>query len=729
MPQQKSKYPTGFEPDTKPEGFEPDVLQPATKGFMSTISDFIPQPVQDIWSFATKPLTDVPSRIGSSVAETIDPSNTAVADRGFFGPFIAGATEGIGNVISGLTSPLNLATLGAFKGAGTLSESAPTVARGLGLISKGLSAPVAATGATKVLDPELSLPERAFGVAELAGGIAGTRVKVPKPKARPPVIPEVIPEATTPTISQIDPSFFDRITPEPTKPGAFDPSTLNLAKRLETATQPIPGTPKFEGTQTYEGGYKGGRQRGLRRLASEIVEPQTIQQPIISRLLTKQELDPNIPVRERVIQPGETISKLREVVSAPKGLMSVDLPFMTSAAFRQASPLQFTSEWFKAWGTAARTYGSQSAFDSVQSKIQNHKYATPRYKPVYDAKGNIKAYKETPSYLETIGIRMSDMKQLTTREEQIASRLAEKLPWVKASNRSYIAFLNDLRINKLESLVEAFKESGRNPETDLVLGKQLANFINDATGRGKISIRLGKNRELDFENQAKILNDVLWSPRNLTSKIRFFNPNTYRSVDDPLIRKEYVKGLARTLTGWAALAGLAELAGAEVSKDPNSADFGKIKIGNTRIDPAGGSQQLLVAASRLTSGRFTSSSTGKQSEMGVGFKPRTRLSTAEEFMANKLSPVARFAYDLMNASESRPVSLTDRAVQMTLPMMTQDIIEAAEDDPALAALIAPLSSIGMGTQTYEPGSFGKPIFSDFMGQVLGVPQIKFGGRR
>jgi hypothetical protein len=188
----------------------------------------------------------------------------------------------------------------------------------------------------------------------------------------------------------------------------------------------------------------------------------------------------------------------------------------------------------------------------------------------------------------------------------------------------------------------------------------------------------------------------------------------------------------RTAGTWGAFAGLAEMAGAAVSKDSNSSDFGKIKIGNTRLDPGAGFQQILVLMSRLRpeslGGGFTSASSGKSRSYGEGYKPRTRLTVAQEFAANKLHPSAKFVYDLMNASTDKPFDVTEEIVQRATPMMISDIFEASEDSPELAALVGILSSAGIGTQTFEPGSFNKPVYSPFVNQVLGTPEMKYQGR-
>jgi hypothetical protein len=191
---------------------------------------------------------------------------------------------------------------------------------------------------------------------------------------------------------------------------------------------------------------------------------------------------------------------------------------------------------------------------------------------------------------------------------------------------------------------------------------------------------------------------------------------------------------------WTSFAGLAKMSGAKVNLDPTNSDFGKIRIGNTRIDPAGGMQQLMVFLAReapkaagqaggFKTGAFTSSSTNKTQEYGKGAFPKDRISVAEDFATSKLNPVYRLAYDLMRSSDKRPVHLADRAVQMVLPIMAQDIQDVMKEDPSLTKLIGTglLSSAGLGVNTYGKGErISDPVFTNSIEQFLGQPKGSLG---
>jgi len=452
-----------------------------------------------------------------------------------------------------------------------------------------------------------------------------------------------------------------------------------------------------------------------------------------SDLLHSEELTPDLPITKRAQKPEEQPGMLRQIVDAPMGAMSVDLPFISSAAFRQASPLAWTKAWGESWVKAAKAYGSEGAYDATMKEIMDSKLFKPRYQPSHNAKGEITGYKEKASIAEDLGLKMSDLKNFSRREEVSRSMLAEKLPggWgdlIKRSNRAYSAFLNWTRAKTLEKLISEQKWAGN--ENDVTIAKGLAEFINDATGRGSLKFQGPKGSQLNLERSAPFVRNALWSPRLLASRLKFLNPYTYTNAP-PEVRQQYINGLMRSAGTWLGFAGLAKMGGAEVNTDPTNADFGKIKIGDTRIDPGAGFQQLLVLAARespkavgeqfgFDTGHFTSSATGKSQEYGKGFRPKDRISVFEDFAASKLHPTYKLAYDLMRASSDRPVHVGDRIVQMTLPIMAQDIMDAAKTDPELAAILGPLSSVGMGTSTYGRGDrMSDPVFTDSIEQALG----------
>jgi hypothetical protein len=275
------------------------------------------------------------------------------------------------------------------------------------------------------------------------------------------------------------------------------------------------------------------------------------------------------------------------------------------------------------------------------------------------------------------------------------------------------------------------KVFGVDAKANVPLARDLAEFVNVSTGRGS----LGK-----LESSAKTLNQVLFSPRLIASRLQMLNPKNYIFAR-PEVRKEYLKSLFMIAAVGNTLTQLGKLAGGEVSNDPNSADFGKLKIGNTRLDPYGGHQQYIVAANRLM--RPSWAGVGSPTETGItpldtatGFaatggqqlrstnngqnydlwNPRrpfdpTHLDVAGRFLRGKVHPVIGFAWSLlggrreisgeqMNLSTMNPFE--NSIAQRFIPLIFQDIYELSQHDKQLIPILAPLAALGMSVQSYSP---------------------------
>ena len=315
------------------------------------------------------------------------------------------------------------------------------------------------------------------------------------------------------------------------------------------------------------------------------------------------------------------------------------------------------------------------------------------------------SYKAHPNYqLAREGkLALTDMSSnLLKREEVFMSNLVEKIPGfgkiARGSNRAYSGFLNKLRFDTFNDLVSTAQKQGVKIE-----GKRLgdlASFINSATGRGNLPKTL--------EKAAPILNATFFSPRLMASRINLLNPATYVNYD-PFVRKEALKSLLGFGATATTILGLASLGGAKVGTDPRSADFGKIKVGNTRYDILGGFQQYIRLASQLLTGKVISSTTGKMITLGEGYKPLTRKDILMRFFEAKEAPVASFITALVTGQTGigEPVNIPTEVLNRFMPMMLQDFYELAKDKDSIGkALVMGLPGIfGVGSQTYGKSEY------------------------
>jgi hypothetical protein len=452
----------------------------------------------------------------------------------------------------------------------------------------------------------------------------------------------------------------------------------------------------------------------------------------------------------------------REIWNLSRGLRAVDPPFVTSAMFRQARPMIGVnlSGWLKAWRSQASAYGDKVAYQQIIEEISKD----PLFQRRLDESG-----KELPSWAEEWGLQMPVLGKTTGREEMIVSNWAEMIPgWgahVRGSNRSFTAALATSRASALKNFIDlaqiqtrsvlGFKIPVRDPFIDIEFGKEIAEAINVLNGKGKLKLDIpGSRSGVSVEGAAGVLSNIFFSPRYQAAIIKMLNPATYMNAD-PMIRKIYLKGLFSLIISWWTLNSLLQAIGFEVNLDPNSADFGKAKLGNYRLDLGSGIQQYIVLFSRMRpewfaapsavptpfgefedpgGGKFTSSGTGRTEILGESGAP-TRgelLLGPRGFIPNKFHPSFRLAWDILYANRSRPVFLGDRAIQLVAPMMLDDLVEISQEEPMLIPFAATASGIGFGSQFYEGGAAEKPIYTPVIEELTGIPvtefDIQFGGR-
>jgi len=360
-----------------------------------------------------------------------------------------------------------------------------------------------------------------------------------------------------------------------------------------------------------------------------------------------------------------------ELANIPRAVMaSVDFSFglRQGVVLGARHPVLFA----KAFASQFKPFFSEQAFVDIGKEIAS--------RPTY------KLMKRSRLALTELG------KYLTKREERFQSSWAEKIPLVRASGRAYTAFANKLRADVFDHMVKMAEKTGRDPWKDTKLANDIANFVNTGSGRGNM---------WRFEDAATTLNATFFSPRLMASRFNLLNPRYYWKLD-PLVRKEALQSMMAFTSAGMTVLGLAKLNGLEVGMDPRSADFGKIKIGNTRIDIWGGFQQYIRTAAQLIAGE-TKSASGKITELGKGYKPRTRLDVLSQFAEYKTAPVFSFAIELLKGRGmgGEEFDVSKEIASRFIPMVIQDVVDIAKDDPELIPLSL-LGVFGVGLQTYKP---------------------------
>lgn len=369
----------------------------------------------------------------------------------------------------------------------------------------------------------------------------------------------------------------------------------------------------------------------------------------------------------------KVVDTTKEVLGASRSLVTA---YDISAPFRQGgfisigdlvtNPRRFARQGRKMLA-ALRT---EKGFNELQAAI--------------DLRPNSDLYKESGLYLSSLDEKPS------AREENMRSNLAEKIPGVRASNRAYAGFLNEQRADTMDAFVQMV---GGKDKVTADEAKFFAQAINEMTGRGELDPK--------YAGAANFLARYLFSPRFLLSRIRVL-------VGEPIWRdllsgkqiSAKARGIvalqyAKFVGGLAALYGLGTLAGGKVEKDPRSTDFGKVRFGDTRIDPMAGLQQLTVLISRAFGKQKTSS----------GELKATRFDTLANFGRSKLAPIPGMMVDLTYGHGKNvvgeEVTPGSAAVRLALPMSYQDVPELyRKQGPVRGTIMEMLNLMGMGLQQY-----------------------------
>jgi tetratricopeptide (TPR) repeat protein len=306
---------------------------------------------------------------------------------------------------------------------------------------------------------------------------------------------------------------------------------------------------------------------------------------------------------------------------------------------------------------------------------------------------------------QEMGLFMSELDAgLSKKEERFQSSWAKQIPYmgvlVRASERAAVVGMNKLRTGIWDHVVNQW-EGMNYPESEY---KRLARIINMSTGRGNITNKT-------IQGALPILNAAFFSPRYVASRFEMIGSGVYSLVDVATGKaRPSSKIMASQMVNFVIAGGIAMAMaialGATVEKDPHSSDFGKIKLGRTRIDVWGGFQQIVRTAVQLSTGK------GKAVSSGEMFT-KNRLETFGRFVQSKLAPTPGLFIELASKKtflgEDLPefknkAELMEWAVYEKLtPLVIQDTVDAFRysESKSATALALPLAFHGIGVQTFD----------------------------
>ena len=295
------------------------------------------------------------------------------------------------------------------------------------------------------------------------------------------------------------------------------------------------------------------------------------------------------------------------------------------------------------------------------------------------------------------------------KEEMYLSKLAEKIPGVRGSERAYTGFLDKLRADVFDRMIgdaqragvkthDVIKYNSGGQQLERIVptqfSKDLAKYINRASGRGSLG-KIGAFSD--------VLSTAGFSPRYQASRVQMLgavlNPETYVKLD-PAIRRQYLKSMLALGGMVGTSVGLSRLLGHEVSLDPRSSDFMKGRFGErTRQDAGASYLQYITLAARLATNQTTDQSgdtklldrtnkdgsVRKDEHSGVS----GRLNTLGRFARSKESPLLSFVHDWINQKDylGRPFSANKALADRFVPAVIQDVMALKDEDPDLLPML------------------------------------------
>jgi hypothetical protein len=308
------------------------------------------------------------------------------------------------------------------------------------------------------------------------------------------------------------------------------------------------------------------------------------------------------------------------------------------------------------------------------------------------------------------GLYLSELGRTT--EEGLGSKVAGLIPGMKALERFHVSFLNSARL-------ELFKTMTRDANLTVDQEKQLAEFINSMTGRGKLPS--GKYEQ--------VLNVFFTAPRMYKGQLDvMLAPFQAKSYANPAVKKLMVKRIVNQLSTIAALKAFGDYTGAyEMSIDPeDKGAFLKIRSGETSIELLGGYTQYYQNLFKTLNRGLTDAEDPQY------------LDDLIKLAKNKMSPGIRAGIAIVEGKDAigAPIfkdengrTLLDASSYAKLfgTIMANDVMEMVRGeshaDESIGKKIgsAALGFTGFGVSNYpgneSPGGYGDTALGRVMGNI------------
>ena len=485
-------------------------------------------------------------------------------------------------------------------------------------------------------------------------------------------------------------------------------------------------------TTTYESGEIPARAKRVDKATTATKQLRAVRDNLKKKIqqsepVQRQRLEKQIAILDARLESGDILPKTREVPPTSKALerLEFERDELQRAIRRKLNDLKPQNPFEKFIAEPANFARSimtafdlsivfrQGGFFSIGRPIESIGAFKAMNRALFSREAMFKIHKELEArpnrpLSKRGGLFIAPIDgtyKMTERDELFQNKWAQFIPGVAASERAYLTGANVQRSDIFDILAATLTKDG---EVTLQESKDLSNFINIVSGRGNLGA---------LERAAVALNVGLFAPRYVASRFQLLLGMPLWQAKSARARKLIAKEYARYLTGMAVIYGsVAFLASVvndddeedniSIEDDPRSSDFGKIRIGDTRLDPLSGLSQTIVVLSRLIGGKTKSSTSGKITPLRGKEMPIWSSGTAGvagRFLRTKFSPLATFVFDPIVGENviGEPVTLKSSFTESFTPLAMGEVFDVmkAQGLPR-GTILSILAVLGMGVQTY-----------------------------
>lgn len=298
--------------------------------------------------------------------------------------------------------------------------------------------------------------------------------------------------------------------------------------------------------------------------------------------------------------------------------------------------------------------------------------------------------------------------------ETFVGRQLEKTRVFPASEVAFTGAIQMARAGIADTLIKQYDNDMGAMKADGV-----GDYVNQVTGRGKVHLKWNGDDQ-------SLINVFLFAPKWLAARIRTITDLQYtvKSVFGKANKVEQMRGKTaiRNAMFYIAMPMLLKAINRAFDEDdphgedawerflsafdPRSTEFGKFRIGDTRIDASFGLASLYTLVSRgVTRTTITTKGQKKDTEWG---------DLLSNFLEGKMSPALHTVENLRSITfgsgkdfMGRPITLADIVLDAVSPISAQQLIEAYQnkdnlESPTAAVAGMVLDFFGIAANTYEP---------------------------